>query len=135
MKTEIKNAFGKTIFTAEYEAANRLVHQEWFGYQTRGGIIAASNGGLEVIARHRCPRLLNDNSAVLGPWDHAVDWLAQDWTPRAIAAGLTHCAHIVSPESFAALSAEALISSLGGSFEMRIFGSEPEARAWLHTAR
>ncbi|TPG62417.1 STAS/SEC14 domain-containing protein [Hymenobacter nivis] len=135
MKTEIKNVFGKVIFTAEYDAVNRLVHQQWFGYQTRGGIVAASNAGLEIIARHRCPRLLNDNTAVLGPWDHAVDWLAQDWTPRAIAAGLTHCAHIVSPESFAALSAEALISGVAGSFELRMFSNEPTARAWLQMAR
>lgn len=135
MKIEVKNVFGKVIFTAEYETADQLVHNEWFGYQTREGIITAANAGLEVIARHRCPHLLNDNTAVLGPWDHAVDWIAQDWTPRAIAAGLTHFAHVVSPESFAALSAEAMASGVAGSFEMRIFGGVPEARAWLRQAQ
>lgn len=135
MKTAIKNAFGKVIMTAEYDAANRLVHNEWFGYQTREGIITAANAALEVIARHRCPHLLNDNTAVLGPWDHAVDWIAQDWTPRAIAAGLTHFAHVVSPKSFAALSAQAMASGIAGSFQMRISGSVPEARAWLRAAQ
>ena len=32
MKTVIKNAFGKVIMTAEYDATNRLVYNEWFGY-------------------------------------------------------------------------------------------------------
>ena len=35
----------------------------------------AANAGLAVIARHRCPNLLNDNTAVLGPWNHVVDWI------------------------------------------------------------
>ena len=135
MKTEVKNAFGKVILTVEYEAADNLVYNNWVGYQTREGIITAANAGLEVIARHRCPYLLNDNTLVLGPWDHAVDWIAQDWTPRAIAAGLTHFAHVVSPESFAALSAEAMASGVAGSFQMRIFGNVPAARAWLRAAR
>ncbi len=135
MKTEVKNAFGKVIMTTEFEASNNLVYNSWMGYLTREGVILAANAGLEVIARHRCPYLLNDNSAVLGPWDHAVDWIAQDWTPRAIAAGLTHFAHVVSPESFAALSAEAMAGSIAGSFQMRIFGRVAEARAWLRQAQ
>ncbi|MFD1468968.1 hypothetical protein ACFQ48_12095 [Hymenobacter caeli] len=135
MKTEVKNAFGKVIMTAEYEPADNLVYNNWMGYQTREGIITAANAGLEIIAQHRCPYLLNDNTLVLGPWDHAVEWIAQDWTPRAIAAGLTHFAHVVSPESFAALSAQAMASGIAGSFQMRIFGGVPEARAWLRAAR
>ena len=136
MKTAIKNVFGKVIMTAEYDVADRLVYNEWFGYQTREGTIMAANAVLGVMARHgRCSRLLNDNTAVLGPWDHAVDWITQDWTPRAVAAGLTHFAHVVGPESFAALSAQAMATGTAGSFQMRIFGSVPEARAWLRAAQ
>ena len=135
MKTEVRNAFGKVIMTVEHEAANYLVYNNWMGYQTREGIITAANVSLEVIACHHYPHLLNDNTLVLGPWNHAVEWIAQDWTPRAIAAGLTHFAHIVSPESFAAPSAEAMAGSTAGRFRMRIFGNVPEARAWLRAAR
>ena len=85
----------------------------------------AANAGLAFIARHRCPNLLNDNTAVLGPWDHAVGWIAQDWTPRAIVASLTHFAHVVSPESFGALPAHAMASGIAGSFQMRISAAYP----------
>ena len=104
----------------------------------------AANAGLAFIARHRCPNLLNDNTAVLGPWNHAVDWIAQDWTPRAIVASLTHFAHVVSPESFGALPAHAMASGIAGSFRQRTRGpclavrcpvGQPRARArrraWL----
>ncbi|QKG54294.1 hypothetical protein [Hymenobacter sp. BRD67] len=85
--------------------------------------------------RYKCPYLLNDNTNLMGPWDHAVAWISEDWTPRAIALGLTHFAHVVSSESFAALSAEAMYTSIGTSFQMRIFGSRTEARHWLRDAQ
>lgn len=135
MKKEITNAFGKIILTIEYDEVNRLVYNNWIGYLTREGVMTGANSCLKVLAAANCPYLLNDNTAVLGPWDHAVDWIAQDWTPRAIAQGLTHFAHVVSAESFAALSAEMMHASVGESFRMRIFGSLAEARQWLAQAQ
>ncbi|RYY19796.1 MAG: hypothetical protein EOO36_04970 [Cytophagaceae bacterium] len=94
-----------------------------------------ANLGLEFLAQTKCAHLLNDNTHVTGPWDHAVTWIAEDWTPRAIALGLAHFAHVVDAKSFAALSAEALVSGVAGLFEMRIFGDVAPARHWLKTAR
>ncbi|TGE21468.1 STAS/SEC14 domain-containing protein [Hymenobacter aquaticus] len=135
MKQELSNAFGKVYLTIDYVASHNWVYNNWVGYQTHAGIVDGANACLTHIARHRCPYLLNDNSLVIGPWDHAVEWIAQDWTPRAIAAGLTHFAHVVSPESFAALSAQAMHTSIGANFQMRIFGDLPEAQAWLRQAQ
>lgn len=135
MKREVTNAFGKVFLTMEYEADNNLTYNNWQGYQTVESIMKGANIGLELMAQTRCPYLLNDNTHITGPWDHAVAWIAQDWTPRAMALGLTHFAHVVSPASFAALSAEALATSVGGSFQMRIFGSVPAARQWLCEAQ
>jgi hypothetical protein len=135
MKKEVTNAFGKVFLTMEYEADNHLTYNNWQGYQTVESIMKGANIGLELLAQTRCPYLLNDNTNISGPWDHAVAWIAQDWTPRAIALGLTHFAHVVSPASFAALSAEALATSVGSSFQMRIFGSVPAARQWLREAQ
>ncbi|GAA4367277.1 hypothetical protein GCM10023185_39020 [Hymenobacter saemangeumensis] len=135
MKREINNAFGKTFLTIEYDTQHHFVYNNWLGYQTRESIVTGANICIDVLTQHRCPYLLNDNRMVTGPWDHAVDWIANDWTPRAIAIGLTHFAHVVSPESFAALSAEMMHSSVGDSFQMRIFGSMPEAKAWLYQAQ
>ena len=135
MKREVANAFGKVFLTMEYEPHNGLTYNNWQGYQTVESIRKGANVGLELMAQTRCPYLLNDNTHITGPWDHAVAWIAQDWTPRAMALGLTHFAHVVSPASFAALSAEAMVTSIGTSFQMRIFGSVPAARQWLRAAQ
>ncbi|WP_223653108.1 hypothetical protein [Hymenobacter psoromatis] len=131
MKKDLTNAFGKVFLSVEYDAQQKLLYNNWRGYQTLESIITGANACLQELARHRCPYLLNDNTNVTGPWDHAVAWIAEDWTPRAIVEGLTHFAHVVSPESFAALSAEAMVTKVGDSFQMRIFGNLDEARQWL----
>jgi len=135
MTREVANAFGKVFLTMTYEPQNNLTFNVWQGYLTLESIMNGSNVGIDFIAQTRCPYLLNDNTHVSGPWDHAVAWIAQDWTPRAIARGLRYFAHVVSPESFAALSAEALVSGVGDKFEMRIFGNIEAARQWLRTCQ
>lgn len=135
MKRELANAFGKVFLTMEYEPTSQLIYNRWQGYLTLENVKSGANTGLELLVETRCPHLLNDNTAVTGPWDHAVAWIAQDWTPRAIAAGLTHFAHVVDAKSFAALSAEAMSSGVAGLFEMRIFGDAEAARKWLGSAR
>ena len=135
MTREVANAFGKVFLTMTYEPEHSLTYNVWRGYLTLESIMAGSNVGIEFLAQTKCPYMLNDNTYVSGPWDHAVAWIAQDWTPRAIAHGLRYFAHVVSPASFAALSAEALVSSIGDQFELRIFGSLDEARHWLRTCQ
>lgn len=135
MKKDLTNAFGKTFLTIEFDKQNNFFYNNWQGYQSLDGVMQGANAYLEHMAKRPCPWLLNDNTNVTGPWDHAVEWIAQDWTPRAIAQGLTHFAHVVSPESFAALSAEAMSASVGTSFYMRIFGSVNDAREWLAEAQ
>ena len=131
MTTEVTNAFGKVYLTTKYDGANGWVYNDWTGYQTKPGIMAGADACLVPLRKNACAFLLNDNGKVVGPWDHAVEWIVTDWAPRAIAQGLTHFANVVSPESMAAVSAEAMNIGLGGRLQMRMFGSIGEAQAWL----
>lgn len=135
MKRDVKNVFGNVCLTVEYDQQLGLVYNNWLGYQTLDSIMTGANACLDILTQHNCPLLLNDNRFVRGPWDHATDWIANDWTPRAIAAGLTHFAHVVSPESFAAYSAEMMYVKISGSFHMRTFGEIGAANEWLAAAR
>ena len=83
------------------------------------------------LAEHKCAYLLNGNRQVIGPWDHAVEWIVTNWAPRAIAAGLTHFANVVSPESLAASSAQSMDLGLNGQLQMHLFSAIDEAKQWL----
>lgn len=60
-----------------------------------------------------------------------MEWIVTDWALRATAQGFTHFANVVSPESFAAISAEAMQVGLSDRLQMRMFGTLEEAQAWL----
>ncbi|SDY64248.1 hypothetical protein [Hymenobacter psychrophilus] len=135
MTQELTNGFGKVYLTIAYDPANQWVYNDWVGYQTYTGIVAGANACLAPLRAHACPYLLNDNRQVIGPWDHAVEWIVTDWAPRALAQGLTHFAHVVSPEALAAISAEAMHLGIGGRLQMKMFGDVEEAKAWLRQAQ
>ncbi|NML67552.1 hypothetical protein HHL22_20315 [Hymenobacter sp. RP-2-7] len=133
--TELLNGFGKVYLTVEYDAANGWVYNEWLGYQTHVGIVAGADAWLLPLREHRCAYLLNDNRQVVGPWDHAVDWIVTNWAPRAIAQGLTHFANVVGAESMAAGSARLMALGLHGQLQMHLFDNSEAARAWLRAAQ
>jgi hypothetical protein len=135
MSQELINGFGKVYLTIQYDAANKWVYNNWTGYQTYIGIVAGADACLAPLQENRCAYLLNDNRQVLGPWDHAVEWVVTNWAPRAIAQGLTHFANVVSPESLAAGSARAMALGLEGQLQMHTFTTIEDAQAWLREAQ
>ena len=135
MPTELVNGFGKIYLTIAYDEANRWVYNDWVGYQTYVGIVAGADACLLPLVEHKCAYLLNDNRQVIGPWDHAVSWIVTNWAPRAIAAGLTHFANVVSPESLAASSAQSMALGLNGQLQMHQFPDVEQAKQWLREAQ
>ncbi|GAB3637284.1 hypothetical protein GCM10027422_28740 [Hymenobacter arcticus] len=135
MPTDLTNGFGKVYLRISYDAANHWVYNDWIGYQTYVGIVAGADACLLPLAENRCAYLLNDNRQVIGPWDHAVEWIVTNWAPRAIAIGLTHFANVVSPESLAASSAQSMALGLEGQLKMHLFSDIEEAQQWLRKAQ
>ena len=135
MPTELLNGFGKVYLTIDYDAANHWVLNDWIGYQTYVGIVAGADACLLVLRENSCAYLLNDNRRVIGPWDHAVEWIVTNWAPRAIAQGLTHFANVVSPEALAASSARSMSLGLNGQLQMQLFSEVAQAHAWLQEAQ
>jgi len=135
MPTELTNGFGKVYLRITYDAHNNWVHNDWIGYQTYVGIIAGADACLLPLRANKCAYLLNDNRQVVGPWDHAVEWVVTNWAPRAIASGLTHFANVVSPESLAATSAQSMSLGLHGQLHMQMFADIASAQQWLREAQ
>ena len=137
MKKELSNAFGNVFLTIEYDTVNNWIYTNWIGYQTEESVIAGGNAFMEILEETKCPYLLNDNREVIGPWDHAIKWLAKDLAPRAIVAGLTHFAHVVSSDALAAKSVKKLKKNIfaGLQMQMQIFENMENAQEWLKEAQ
>ena len=129
---QVKNRLGKVFYYAEYDEKNNWIYASWKGFVTVDDVKAGAEKYLEFMKETGCPHLLNDNSELTGPWDGANEWIANDWTPRALAAGLKNFAHIVSPNVFGEISAknmEVKLEKMG--FTMKTFKQSSEAANWL----
>jgi len=126
----VKNKLGEVYFTSTFDDVSGWIYNEWKGEVTVDEVIEACKVSIEYLEEQKSAKILNDNSQLKGSWDEANEWIAQNWMPRALAAGLKKFAHIISPDVFGALSAEELVTK-ASDFEMRIFDNRAEAEAWL----
>lgn len=130
MTQELKNAFGRVYLTIEADPKNKWVYVNWMGYLTedniKTGALAYTNALSE--AKYKC--VLNDTRQILGSWNHSLDWVLNDWAPRAARTGLKHFAMICTPETFAASSASEFYTLLK-SFEAKVFDDKAQAEVWL----
>ncbi|WP_303309597.1 hypothetical protein [Hymenobacter sp. BT730] len=135
MKITLTNSANEVYLTSEYDPANHWVCNHWQGEQTYVGMVAGANACLALLQQHQCAYLLNDNRQAVGLWDEILEWVTTSWTPRAMAAGLTHFAQVVSLDTLAADSSEVMRVSLKDKFHMHSFTIMAEAQAWLRAAQ
>ncbi|WP_019948424.1 STAS/SEC14 domain-containing protein [Hymenobacter aerophilus] len=130
MKQELKSSLGRPYITIESDATNRLISVDWVGYLTAESIKAGARAYTKALAEsgYRC--VLNDTRKVIGPWDHSLEWVLNEWAPNAAAAGLRHFAMITTPDSLADESAQSFYDQLK-EFEVRMFSDEQTALQWL----
>ncbi|SNC77599.1 hypothetical protein SAMN06265337_4193 [Hymenobacter gelipurpurascens] len=135
MPLELTNPLGNKYLSTRYDSDNQWVYNDWIGYQTFDSVFDGAEACLQLLQKHSCSYLLNDNRRVLGRWDHSMLWVLTDWVPRAIEVGLTHFAHVVQPDAMAMLSAEALTRGVGKGLQVVLFDDMEKAKSWLREAQ
>lgn len=131
MRREVCNIFGKVFITTEVDEKNRWVRNDWIGYLTKANVIAGALAYLDAVKESGFNCVLNDNSNVLGTWEHSLDWVVGEWEPLAAESGIKHFALIVAPGSMTDSSAS-VFSSLIKAFEVKVFYNKTDAVKWLH---
>ncbi len=126
---EYKNPLGEMYYRCTVFAD--YVYQDWYGvYLTRDEVIEGSTFGLDMCEKYGLS-MINNNSNLSGSWDHANDWIAEEWLPRALRIQLKKLAHIVSPDIFTALSFEEMQQNIAGQILSKTFQDIKSAEDWL----
>ena len=134
MKQELTNSFDKVYLTIEFDEANNWIYNNWFGVLPTDKVIQGCQATIDFLRENRCHNMLNDNSAVIGSWNSANEWIAQNWVPQVLSLGLKRFAHVVSPGIFGQASAAEMVTRVGTQLEMRLFENIELAKAWLREA-
>ena len=117
--------------TVSWDARNNWISVEWRNAPSRQTVVNGCEEVLKLLVVKRAALVLNDNRQISGTWVRASSWVAEDWFPRMIAAGLKKFAWIESP-----LCALSVVSAKRSAMKneagvIKLFKSEDEAQKWL----
>jgi hypothetical protein len=104
----------------------------WRGYHTSTAFRALNEQVLAALIAHQATRILCDirHFLLIGAEDQR--WLNADWLPRAIEAGLRHCAIVTPLYFFNRVAVGAVVDRLDTSrVQVEYFEDAERARAWL----
>jgi hypothetical protein len=128
---ELKKANGDVFFEARRKPDNSYIAINWIGLQSLETVMLGCNQILAMLREKPCPRLLNSNRELVGPWEVAVSWLVYKWAPQANALGLRYFAHVLSPGVFGQRSFRSFQDMLKGELRVKGFEEEQKAEDWL----
>lgn len=113
-----------------------ILHANWKGYQSMNTGTRGCECILELMARHKAYRVLNDNTNVRGLWMEVAEWAAKDWFPRMKQAGMRQFAWIYSPTKFSQLSTDVALALIDtGAHGIAVFHDREQALAWLRAGQ
>jgi hypothetical protein len=130
MTQALRNPFGRVYLTIEADDRNKWIYVNWMGYLTEENIKNGAQAYTQALAEAGYNCVLNDTRLIVGGWNHSLDWVLNDWAPRAARAGLRYFAMITTPETFGGSTADTFYSQVK-SFQAKIFDDKEKAEAWL----
>ncbi|MGV3540568.1 MAG: STAS/SEC14 domain-containing protein [Rufibacter sp.] len=134
MTTELVNAFGNVFLVITLDHENQWIQATWQGYSTEESVRTGMEAYTQALEDEEYSSILVDTRAMVGSWNHSLEWTLQEWVPQAAAAGLHYYALVVNPETLAEATADAFFSQVQ-AFEADVFADMATARAWLRKQR
>ena len=117
--------------TLTFEEADRWLRATWRGFIDPEEARRGAQTYLDALADFRCPLLLNDNTALQGPWFDSLDWLMQVWVPHAASLGLRYVAHVVQADTLHDVITDTRRYPAACLFDLQFFDQVAEAEDWL----
>jgi len=125
-ETQIKDDFTELLI----DKKNKILMSKRFGYPTEEKVKKSLENSLELIEKYSITKIITDLRQVKGTWTMATDWVAQNWFPRAIKAGLKYIAYIYPPDVFGQFSLKNLIKK-SENYTLQVFKDLNKAYDWL----
>ncbi|HET9054168.1 MAG TPA: hypothetical protein VFM90_08350 [Cyclobacteriaceae bacterium] len=100
----------------------------WIGPQNEEALRQAGAKIKELFIAHNCTKILNDNTQVVGEWNHSTQWARNEWFPQMIRLGLKKFAWVLALDTVAQISAYWVSP---GIHIVKTFISTEDAFKWL----
>lgn len=125
--------YQKPYLTISWDEANNCVFSEWKGFIYGADLRTGLNTALELLTTKQANKALSDSRKLRVVSQEDQAWIAKDWMPRAIKAGLRFSANLVPETDLALASYNNPAIKSGSVLERADFGTLEKAREWLRT--
>jgi PAS domain S-box-containing protein len=129
--SQTSTAYRDNYITINFNEAKMRMEVNWTGFQDFTSVKKGCLIMLDYLRNNKCYRIVNDNTNVLGDWADAVEWVGNEWFPMMEKAGLRYFAHIFSPSTFSAISAQKSIDIMAGIITTQYFTDVKLAEEWI----
>lgn len=106
------------------------LYVDWVGMQSMTNLREGCEQMMRFLQLKAVDSVLNDFSRMEGMWIREPEWLAREWFPTMIRAGLKRFACLQPPTGLSQLSAEETAKLAPGGLA-QVFSTRDEAEAWL----
>lgn len=130
--------FDEKYGTLEYDASVPCIVATFNGFMSSEQFRHFLNLGLELLIEkkkeHNRILWLADTSKHVVQPDKDTQWVAQDWNPRALQAGINHVAFVLPDNVFGNMSVKKYSDSTekkGDNMVVQMFGDLASAKRWF----
>ncbi len=117
--------------TVYWDAEHNRVYVDWRGIPSDRTVQMGCEEMLKLLIQQKCHFVLNDNRNVFGPWNSSAQWVAEDWFPRMLGAGLEKFAWVQSKNLLSKFASRQTTALNKDSGAIRLFDSYDDATYWL----
>jgi len=103
------------------------------GFHDKFSVKAGSKKILDTLKTNEnsFSKILIDDTDLLGVWDGAVEWIANEWFPMIERAGVKHIAVVYPKSTFTKVSVDNVASKIDAKIIFKAFNQTQSAIAWL----
>lgn len=112
---------------------NSWISVDWRNVPSQQTVISGCEEMFELLILKQASLIQNDNSKITGTWVRASKWVAEDWFPRMITAGLEKFAWIESRSSTLSVISAKRAAQKNKSGVIKLFKEATEAELWLRS--
>lgn len=123
--------FQQPYLTVEYDAANKLLIQNWKGFASSAQFREGIEKSIEIFKQKKPIRLLSNTKEGALVKKEDTDWAASYAIGQMIQHGLKSMAFVVPANVFAQMSVKNFSGQAAGTFQPQYFDNKEKAIEWL----
>lgn len=116
-----------------WDYRNNWITAEWRNAPSQQTVIRGCEEIFKLLILKQASLVFNDNRKITGTWVRASSWVAEEWFPRMIAAGLEKFAWIESTSSTLSIISAKRAAQKNKSGVIKLFREAAEAEMWLRS--